>query len=80
MNRATHVYVVWLDSRGQATTLYPTRPEEVHLRKIAVLGASFDCAVGLSDHTDGTVAAIGSVALGACTSWGSSGRTGSMLG
>ncbi len=48
------------------TSSYPTPPEDVHLRKIATLGAAFDCAVGLSDHTDGTVAAIGSVALGAC--------------
>jgi N,N'-diacetyllegionaminate synthase len=48
------------------TSSYPTPPEDVHLRKISTLGAAFDCPVGLSDHTDGTVAAIGSVALGAC--------------
>jgi N,N'-diacetyllegionaminate synthase len=48
------------------TSSYPTPPEDVHLRKIAALRAAFDCAVGLSDHSDGTVAAIGSVALGAC--------------
>lgn len=48
------------------TSSYPTPPQDVHLRKIATLGAAFDCPVGLSDHTDGTVAAIGSVALGAC--------------
>jgi N-acetylneuraminate synthase/N,N'-diacetyllegionaminate synthase len=48
------------------TSSYPTPPEDVHLRKIATLGAAFNCPVGLSDHTDGTVAAIGSVALGAC--------------
>ncbi len=48
------------------TSAYPTPPEDVHLRKIAALSAAFDCAVGLSDHTDGTVAAIGAVALGAC--------------
>ena len=48
------------------TSSYPTPPEDVHLRKISALSAAFDCAVGLSDHTEGNVAAIGSVALGAC--------------
>lgn len=45
---------------------YPTPAEEVHLRRIPVLGAAFDCLVGFSDHTWGNVAAVGSVALGAC--------------
>jgi len=48
------------------TSSYPTPPEDVHLRKIGTLARAFDCPVGLSDHTDGTVAAIGAVALGAC--------------
>ncbi len=48
------------------TSSYPTPAEDVHLRKIAALGAAFQCPVGLSDHTDGIVAAIGAVALGAC--------------
>jgi N,N'-diacetyllegionaminate synthase len=48
------------------TSSYPTPPEDVHLRKIGAFSAAFDCAVGLSDHTEGNVAAIGSVALGAC--------------
>lgn len=48
------------------TSSYPTRPEDVHLRKMTTLAERFDCPVGLSDHTDGTIAAIGSVALGAC--------------
>ena len=48
------------------TSSYPTPPGDVHLRKISALSAAFDCAVGFSDHTNGTVAAIGSVALGAC--------------
>jgi N,N'-diacetyllegionaminate synthase len=48
------------------TSSYPTPAEDVHLRKIAALAAAFDCAAGLSDHTDGTVAAVGAVALGAC--------------
>lgn len=48
------------------TSSYPTPPEDVHLRKIAALSEAFDCPAGLSDHTNGTVAAIGSVALGTC--------------
>jgi N,N'-diacetyllegionaminate synthase len=48
------------------TSSYPTPPEDVHLRKISTLARAFDCPVGLSDHSYGTVAAIGSVALGAC--------------
>ncbi len=50
----------------QCTSSYPTPPEDVHLRKIPVLAAAFGCPVGLSDHTFGTVAALGAVALGAC--------------
>lgn len=48
------------------TSAYPTPAEDVHLRKIETLKRTFQCPVGLSDHTDGNVAAIGSVALGAC--------------
>lgn len=48
------------------TSSYPTPPEDVNLRKMASLARTFDCAVGLSDHTFGTIAAIGAVALGAC--------------
>jgi N,N'-diacetyllegionaminate synthase len=48
------------------TSSYPTPLEDAHLRKITALSVAFDCPAGLSDHTDGTVAAIGSVALGAC--------------
>jgi N,N'-diacetyllegionaminate synthase len=48
------------------TSSYPTPPEDVHLRKIETLAGRFDCPVGLSDHTDGIVAALGAVALGAC--------------
>ena len=48
------------------TSSYPTPPEDVHLRKMVTLSRRFDCPVGLSDHTHGTVAAIGSIALGAC--------------
>jgi N,N'-diacetyllegionaminate synthase len=48
------------------TSSYPTPPEDVHLRKIQTLAERFDCPIGLSDHTDGIVAALGAVALGAC--------------
>jgi N-acetylneuraminate synthase/N,N'-diacetyllegionaminate synthase len=48
------------------TSSYPTPPEDVHLRKIPALREAFGCPVGLSDHTEGIVAALGAVALGAC--------------
>jgi len=48
------------------TSSYPTPPGDVNLRKISTLARAFDCPVGLSDHTQGTIAAVASVALGAC--------------
>tara|TARA_Y100000589_G_scaffold300319_1_gene310358 strand:+ start:442 stop:1497 length:1056 start_codon:yes stop_codon:yes gene_type:complete len=48
------------------TSSYPTEPADVHLRKIISLREKMDCLVGLSDHTDGITAGIGSVLLGAC--------------
>ena len=48
------------------TSSYPAPPHEVNLRGIPALAAAFGCPVGLSDHTDGVVAAVGAVALGAC--------------
>jgi len=48
------------------TSSYPTPAEDVRLRSIPTLAAAFGCLVGLSDHSDGVVAAVGSVALGAC--------------
>ena len=48
------------------TSSYPTLPKDLHLRKILALIAAFGCLVGLSDHTQGIVAPIGAVALGAC--------------
>jgi N-acetylneuraminate synthase/N,N'-diacetyllegionaminate synthase len=48
------------------TSSYPTPASDVCLRKIPTLATAFNCLVGLSDHTWGTVAAIGAVALGAC--------------
>src|SRR5205823_10440934 len=48
------------------TSSYPTPSEDVHLRRIPALAAAFDCPVGFSDHSEGNVAGIGAVALGAC--------------
>lgn len=48
------------------TSSYPVPPEDVHLRRIPVLAAAFDCSVGLSDHSEGIVAAVGAVSVGAC--------------
>lgn len=48
------------------TSSYPTPPEQVNLRRMATLQAAFGCPVGLSDHSEGVVAATSAVALGAC--------------
>lgn len=44
---------------------YPTPASEMNLRTIVHLGETFQCPVGLSDHSLGIAAAIASVALGA---------------
>ena len=48
------------------TSSYPTPPADVNLRAIPELRRRFACLSGLSDHTEGLVAAIGAVALGGC--------------
>jgi N,N'-diacetyllegionaminate synthase len=48
------------------TSTYPTAATDVNLRKIPALAEAYDCLVGFSDHTDGIVAAVGAVTLGAC--------------
>jgi len=48
------------------TSTYPTPPQDIHLRKIPALAAAFGCPVGLSDHSEGIIAALGAVTLGAC--------------
>ncbi len=48
------------------TTTYPTQPDDVNLRAITTLRKRFEEPVGYSDHTNGTVAAVGAVAMGAC--------------
>ena len=50
----------------QCTSGYPTPPADSNLRTIANLGETFDCVVGLSDHTMGTAVPVAAVALGAC--------------
>jgi len=44
---------------------YPATAEEVNLRKMNTIKQAFEVIVGFSDHTMGTVAATGAVALGA---------------
>ena len=48
------------------TSAYPTPVADVNLRKIPALAQAYGCLVGFSDHTDGIVAAVGAVTLGAC--------------
>ena len=48
------------------TSSYPTPTKDVNLRKIPALAAAFGCLVGFSDHTEGSVAALGAITLGAC--------------
>ncbi|MGD1875917.1 MAG: N-acetylneuraminate synthase family protein [Kiloniellaceae bacterium] len=45
---------------------YPCDPKDLNLRRIAALGDSFACPVGLSDHSEGAVAAALAIAFGAC--------------
>jgi N-acetylneuraminate synthase/N,N'-diacetyllegionaminate synthase len=47
------------------TSSYPAPPDQVHLRKILTIRRAFGTVVGFSDHTVGSVAAVGAVALGA---------------
>jgi len=44
---------------------YPTEAEEVNLRRMLTIRQAFDVIVGFSDHTVGTIAATGAIALGA---------------
>jgi N-acetylneuraminate synthase/N,N'-diacetyllegionaminate synthase len=48
------------------SSLYPAPAEQVNLARMPALAAEFGCAVGYSDHSQGTAAAIGAAALGAC--------------
>lgn len=44
---------------------YPTPYEDINLRTMVNLADTFDCVVGLSDHTMGDTVAVASVAMGA---------------
>jgi N-acetylneuraminate synthase/N,N'-diacetyllegionaminate synthase len=48
------------------TSAYPTPAPAVHLRRIGAMKSAFGVPVGFSDHTEGIVAAVGAVTLGAC--------------
>lgn len=49
----------------KCTSAYPTPYEDVNLRTIPSMKDTFDCLVGLSDHTMGSAVAGAGVALGA---------------
>lgn len=44
---------------------YPTPYEEINLRTITNMSETFDCVVGVSDHSFGSAVAVAGVALGA---------------
>ncbi len=50
----------------KCTSAYPTPIEGVNLNTLANMRQCFGLDVGLSDHTLGTLVAVGAVALGAC--------------
>jgi sialic acid synthase SpsE len=50
----------------QCASLYPAPAHVMNLRSIPVMRDAFGVPVGLSDHTNGTHAAVAAVALGAC--------------
>ncbi len=45
---------------------YPAPAQYVNLKKIPALEAAFNYPIGFSDHTNGIIASLGAVALGAC--------------
>lgn len=49
----------------KCTSAYPCPYEDINLKAIPLMKKTFNCIVGLSDHTLGCEAALGSVALGA---------------
>ena len=50
----------------KCTSAYPARHEEMNLRTIPEMNATFGVPVGLSDHTLGSAVPVAAVALGAC--------------
>lgn len=49
----------------QCVTNYPARPEDVNLRAMQTMRATFHLPVGYSDHTEGMEVALAAAALGA---------------
>ena len=49
----------------KCTSTYPATPENTNIRTISNMQETFDCTVGLSDHTMGCGVAVASVAFGA---------------
>lgn len=47
------------------TSMYPTPPDQVNLRRMLALGERYGCLVGYSDHSEGSAAAVQAVTLGA---------------
>src|SRR5205823_6013015 len=50
----------------KCTSAYPAAPEEMNLRTIPHLAATFGTPAGLSDHTMSVAVPVAAVALGAC--------------
>lgn len=50
----------------KCTSAYPAPAGEAHLRTLPNLRDSFDCPVGVSDHTVGNAVSVVAVGLGAC--------------
>lgn len=49
----------------KCTSAYPAKPESMNLKTIPSMEHTFDCLVGLSDHSFGSAVAVAAVAMGA---------------
>ena len=49
----------------KCTSAYPAPPDSIHLATIADMKQKFNCLVGFSDHTLGTVVPCAAIAAGA---------------
>lgn len=49
----------------KCTSSYPTPLTDVNLNLIPKIASDFDCLVGLSDHTEGSLVPLGAVSIGA---------------
>lgn len=50
----------------RCSSAYPAIPKDMNLKTMQDLSNRFNCLVGLSDHSMGSIAAIAAVAMGAC--------------